>query len=278
MVNGISSNLIENFANFENFQNDNNNEITDLRQKNAKLKSQLENINKNYLPTTTTKNVSKDTPGKGGGGGSSKITAKYDKVTGEYDYEDEVKINQPSVSNSSRSKKNVSKDKPGKGRGGGSSISTAKYNEGEGEYEYEDEIEGEFKDEIEGEFKGEGEIPESNYGDQTGLNDIVDDEVEVEDEDEDEELVTEEFGALDKPIYEGFTNSDFNASNLVRGKNLHNLLKALLISLVLCSLNHKDVSKMVVDPLVKLVHNKLSHSTMVCVLVFVVSYLVIAFL
>lgn len=82
----------------------------------------------------------------------------------------------------------------------------------------------------------------------------------------------------DAPVYEGFTNNDFNASNLVQGRNLHNLLKALLISLVLCALSHKDVSKTVVDPLVRLVHNKLSHSSMVCVLVFVVAYLVIAFL
>ena len=90
--------------------------------------------------------------------------------------------------------------------------------------------------------------------------------------------VEEEFGDHETPVYEGFTNSDFNASSLVRGRNLHNLLKALLISLVLCSLNHKDVSRMVVEPLVSLTHNKISRTTMVCVLIFLVAYLVIALL
>jgi hypothetical protein len=90
--------------------------------------------------------------------------------------------------------------------------------------------------------------------------------------------VEEEFGDYETPVYEGFTNSDFNASSLVRGRNLHNLLKALLIALVLCSLNHKDVSRMVVEPLVRLTHNKISRTTMVCVLIFLVAYLVIALL
>jgi hypothetical protein len=93
-----------------------------------------------------------------------------------------------------------------------------------------------------------------------------------------EEETTEEFGDYESPVYEGFTNSDFNASTLVRGRNLHNLLKALLIALVLCSLNHKDVSRMVVEPLVRLTHNKISRTTMVCVLIFLVAYLVIALL
>lgn len=93
-----------------------------------------------------------------------------------------------------------------------------------------------------------------------------------------EEEPTEEFGDYESPVYEGFTNSDFNASTLVRGRNLHNLLKALLIALVLCSLNHKDVSKMIVEPLLRLTHNKMSRTTMVCVLIFLVAYLVIALL
>jgi hypothetical protein len=90
--------------------------------------------------------------------------------------------------------------------------------------------------------------------------------------------VEEEFGDHESPVYEGFTNSDFNASSLVRGRNLHNLLKALLIALVLCSLNHKDVSRMVVEPLVRLTHNRMGRTTMVCVLIFLVAYLVIALL
>jgi len=208
------------------------------------------------LSTTTTKNVSQDTPGQGSGGGlamdnlsttttknvsqdtrglgSGDSTAIYDEDTGEYKYDDEVKINQPSVGNSSRSNNDYVNNYSGT----------------------------------------PGDSDEVVY-DEVVSDEVVSDEGDPEFDDDE---VMEEFGALDKPIYEGFTNSDFNASNLVRGRNLHNLLKALLISLVLCSLNHKDVSKMVVDPLVKLVHNKLSHSTMVCVLVFVVSYLVIAFL
>ena len=123
-----------------------------------------------------------------------------------------------------------------------------------------------------------------------GLPDIVQEEEEVTEEFGDHKVAdneefgdhkvadNEEFGDHETPVYEGFTNSDFNASNLVRGRNLHNLLKALLIALVLCSLNHKDVSRMVVEPLVRLTHNKISRTTMVCVLIFLVAYLVIALL
>ena len=103
--------------------------------------------------------------------------------------------------------------------------------------------------------------------------DVIEEEVSTEDDDD-----KEEFGALDRPIYEGFTNSDFKASTMVRGQNLQNILKALLISLVLCALCNNKVSNTIVTPLVKLTSNKINDSSMVCVLIFIISYLVIAFL
>ena len=239
MVNGISSTLIENFANFDNF-NDNNDEPKDTEF--------TDNNNNNNNDSDSDEMIKQQNRAF-----KKMLNEKYGDTSGQGTGGGEAKDNLPTTTT-----KNVSKDTPGQGTGGG----LAQNNIDEDVDEDEGEVEGEY----------EGERPQSSHGDGTGSNDITDSEEFDGEED------MEEFGALDKPIYEGFTNSDFNASNIVRGRNLHNLLKALLISLVLCSLNHKDVSKMVVDPLVRLVHNKLSHSTMVCVLVFVVSYLVIAFL
>ena len=277
MVNGISSNLIENFANFTN--TDNEDTITEMQNNLNNFQKQLDEL-KNESNNSMNHTESNNKSGKGqqndslinyrpSKGKQNDSLINYRPSKGQQN--DSIKNTRPSngQQNDSRSV-NEAEDEV-------DNINESRYGNKVGLnniYEGEGEGEGEVEGEGEGEGEGEdvSERPESNYGDGTGLNDITDPE------EFDNEEVMEEFGALDKPIYEGFTNSDFNASNLVRGRNLHNLLKALLISLVLCSLNHKDVSKMVVDPLVKLVHNKLSHSTMVCVLVFVVSYIVIAFL
>ena len=80
----------------------------------------------------------------------------------------------------------------------------------------------------------------------------------------------ENFGAHDTPIYEGFTNSGFTASSLVRGENLNNLLKAVLIALILCTMSHQQINESVVNLVKKLLGNSLSDQTVVCVLVFVV--------
>ena len=239
MVNGISSNLIENFANFENFDND-------TESKDRSGGSQTNNIRSNNEGEVNNDGVNNLNERKKSSVGNRTGTIGSYEGAVESDLDNghsEGNRLESSVGNRSGTKVTYEDEIEGEGEGGGQARAAIKNNDGFKNYEG---------------FEAEEEEEEDNTAE--------------------EEEVMEEFGALDKPIYEGFTNSDFNASNLVRGRNLHNLLKALLISLVLCSLTHKDVSKMVVDPLVKLVHNKLSHSTMVCVLVFVVSYLVIAFL
>jgi hypothetical protein len=253
MVNGISSNLIENFANFENFDNDKESSNKPDRGQKDNHVSNDRSGSEQQMNNSESNRIS--------GRGQQMNNSESSNISGR-GQKDNSGLNNEGAGNNDYVNNYNESSESSIGNRSGTKVT------------YEDEVESK------GEGKGVSERPESSYGDGTGLNGIVYDEVEEEEEDEeeDEERVTEEFGALDKPIYEGFTNSDFNASNLVRGRNLHNLLKALLISLVLCSLTHKDVSKMIVDPLVKLVHNKLSHSTMVCVLVFVVSYLVIAFL
>ena len=115
----------------------------------------------------------------------------------------------------------------------------------------------------------------SKVMDEPKFNDKLFMEEEVVPEEEDYYDYKEEFGALDRPIYEGFTNSDFKASTMVRGQNLQNILKALLISLVLCALCNNKVSNTIVTPLVKLTSNKINDSSMICVLIFIISYLVI---
>jgi hypothetical protein len=92
------------------------------------------------------------------------------------------------------------------------------------------------------------------------------------------QYVEEEFEDDESPVYEGFTNSGFTASSLVKGENLNNLLKAVLIALVLCALSHKQVANTVVNPVHNMMRNSVSIDTTICILLFVVAYIVISFL
>lgn len=241
MVYGISSNMIENFANFnENYDDTTSptNKLTD-----ADLNSCAELISNKLQECQSSR-----TGGQGVSSGPNMQDSDTDnnRVTPETT---QPEATQPVDDTNSTDISETSQNMTGGSGGGGGSG---------------------------GESNRDGEFDDNEYDDDS--QNLTGTPTESADESNQFIDVEEEFGDHESPVYEGFTNSDFNASSLVRGRNLHNLLKALLIALVLCSLNHKDVSRMVVEPLVRLTNNKMSRTTMVCVLVFLVAYLVIALL